>query len=164
MVFIKYIVALVALSFIAPVAFSGDSTGAISNPSVVIQTVAGGSPCSGVGAIAQTSAGAYATCQAGVWTTRNISNPVYIQATGFIGSFDDVSIFVACPAGKRLLFSSCLVYAPTGTFYHDDQGPAGGVDPNTNFQLPGDTGVYCYYISDTGASGYVVPQGICGDQ
>ncbi len=164
MAFIKRLPVLGALLLAAFGALAVDSTGGLSNPSVSIHTVTAGSACPGVGAIAQTSAGAYATCEGGVWTTRNISNPSYVQGVAYIGPFEAVAAFAQCPAGKKVLFSSCLIYAPNGSFFHDEHGPASGIDLATSFPISGDTGAYCYYVSAPGASGYVVSQGVCGDR
>ncbi len=151
------------LLFATPVS-AADSTSTASAPSVAIGTAVSGSACTTPGAIAKSTGSGFLTCVSGVWTAPVISNPVHAQAAKYIGPSSAEGVYAACPAGKKVLFTNCLIYLPNGAgvFYHDEQGPAGGLVGY--LPTPGDSGGYCLYISGPGAAGYVVVNTICGDK
>lgn len=167
-VFTKFVIAISALLY-SICALSGDSSSGVSNPGVSIPTVTPDSACANVGAIAQTTGGSYATCESGFWRSRRISNPYYsATAKAFDysgGGYGFAGAYTPCPAGKKVLFTACLVYGASGFFFHDQHGPAAGITgPPYNFPIDGDQGGYCLYVATNGSSGTLVVQAICGDR
>ena len=160
--FAAYISVFLVLSLSSTKISAGDSTVVQSPPTVSILTVVDGDPCTAVGAVAKTVTNSFAACESGAWKSREISNPTYVQAVSPIGSVSGTGVYAACPTNKKVLFSSCLIYGASGTFYHDEQGPAGGI--YLGFPLPGDQGAYCLYVSGPSSGGYVVVSGVCGDR
>lgn len=157
-----YIKLLILQLAMIGVVYAADSTVSQTQPAVSQLTVSDGAVCSAPGSIAKTVAGSYATCESGAWKAREISNPEYVQAYVPMGPISGNAVYAPCAPTKKILFTSCLIYGVNGPFYHDEQGPAGGI--YYGFPLPGDQGAYCLYVSGAGASGALVVSGVCGDR
>ena len=142
-------------------ASAGDSTSDLTSPSVTLKVVTPGTSCTTTGEIAETASGSYAECDSGIWLGRAASNPVYVNSAVPIGN-GGMTHFVSCPAGKKVLFSSCLIYGANGIFYHDDQVSSAGVV--NGWFVPGDVMTVCLYSADTAVSGFLVPVAVCGDR
>ena len=143
---------------------AADSTSIAYNPGISLQIVSDGQECWTPGEIAQTVTGNYANCKNGIWQAQTISNPKYVIAPGTpVTGFAGAASFAECPANSKPYTGGCLVWPLTGgRFWHDEVSFAGGL--YGFMPIPGETGVYCLYVADSGVSANIHAVALCGDK